>query len=304
VGKINFSLFTPHFSDYTEVMKMLKNKKFLIAIGVILAMFSVAVWATSATISWTPSRYAPYSITPGQSTTTTVTFTNNGPSDINGKKLVLEVRGDIVGLVSVTQSFPAIVVPGQSVSVNLAVTSPSNTPMRVVDGTLALLEVVGSGTKDTFSKTLPIEITISPFSIPPEPNQVENDSTLLGVDTDENGVRDDIDRWIAFTQPTSAKARASLTEYAKDVQAFLRDANDKELSIRHSHEDTLSSRCVDYLLGLDVSISLEKQMRVLILNTYLRSEEYLKADGWLGGQIYGGEANKEACSFNPDQLPN
>jgi hypothetical protein len=125
------------------------------------------------------------------------------------------------------------------------------------------------------------------------------------VDTDENGVRDDIDRWIAFTQPTSAKARASLTEYAKEVQVFLRDANDKTVSIQHSHERALSADCMDYIFGVETSRSLNKQTRVQILNTNIRSEEYLKADAWLGGQGYWNNPNpKSACSFNPDQLPN
>jgi hypothetical protein len=206
-------------------MKMLKNKKFLIATGAILAIFSVAVWATTATISWFPSRYAPWSLAPGQSTTTTVTFTNNGPSVINGNKLTLGVTGDAIGIVSITQpKFPQTIKQGESVSIEFTVTSPASAPMRVVDGSLVLSEMKPGGkTKDVFKRTLPIEITLSPFSLPPAPDKVLDESTIAGVDTDANGVPDRVDRWIGFAAPDSEKKRAAMTLSAKMQQFFLID---------------------------------------------------------------------------------
>ena len=35
--------------------------------------------------------------------------------------------------------------------------------------------------------------------LPPEPDKVLNDSTLLGIDSNNNGVRDDVERWIYKT---------------------------------------------------------------------------------------------------------
>jgi len=35
--------------------------------------------------------------------------------------------------------------------------------------------------------------------LPPEPDTVVNNSTLLGIDVNNNGVRDDVERWIYET---------------------------------------------------------------------------------------------------------
>jgi hypothetical protein len=296
-------------------------------------MFSVAVWATSASVSWTPSRYTPYSIVPGTSTTTTVTFTNNGPSDINGKKLALEVRGDVAELVSVTQpSFPAIIVPGQNVSVNLMVTSPSNAPMRVVDGTLALLEVVGSGTKNTFSKTLPIEITISPFSIPPAPDKVIDESTVLGVDANANGVPDRVDRFIAFTAPNSEKQRVAMTLSAKAQQDFFKDylahpnqnPNDAGVIARVLAVDVMRGKaehCSMYTFGVlpgfsidDISwinyVKVSREIQALYMDSPNRTRAFWDSEKPLvatGGLNIQPEQLKQECldiGFDPDQFPN
>jgi len=37
---------------------------------------------------------------------------------------------------------------------------------------------------------------INGFKLPPKPDQKKNDSTLLGIDFNHNGIRDDVERWI------------------------------------------------------------------------------------------------------------
>ncbi len=43
---------------------------------------------------------------------------------------------------------------------------------------------------------LNITWTVNGHALPPEPDKVLNDSTLLGIDVNDNGVRDDVERWI------------------------------------------------------------------------------------------------------------
>jgi hypothetical protein len=54
------------------------------------------------------------------------------------------------------------------------------------------------------SNTLHITIykTINGHRLPPEPDETLNNSTLLGIDTNNNGVRDDVERWIYETYDT------------------------------------------------------------------------------------------------------
>jgi hypothetical protein len=211
---------------------MISNKKKAVFSIFVLALLVVgAVWATSASISWTPERFTPWSIAPGETMNATVTFKNLGPSTINGKKLALEVQGAAAGIVSITPpSFPQTIKKGESVSVTLSAASPSNAPLSVVTGELVLLEVPPDGTtKQAFSDTLPLEITLSQIPLPPNPGEAGKE-TVEGIDADQNGVRNDIDRYIVFTYPDSAKIREALKQEARELQVFLRDADDKAKS--------------------------------------------------------------------------
>jgi len=335
-GKESFPFSFNLFLNIIEVMKMLKNKKFLIGVGVLLAFFSVAVWATSASVSWTPSRYAPYSIEPGSATTTTVTFTNNGPSTINGKKLLLEVRGDATSVVSVTQpNFPTTIKKGDSVSVNLSVQTSSDMPMGVIDGTLVLLETKPNGsTKDVFKTALPIEITISPFLLPPAPDKAIDESTIAGVDVDENGVPDRVDRWIGFTAPDSEKQRVAMTVDAKIEQFFLtdylahKDDDSVMLEARVKENNVLRGKsyyCEQYVFGVnrydlfqlpngenkwDEYSNTTSKLLALFYDTPERLRNFKDAERPLVATGYPeirDEQYKQQCldlGFDPDQLPN
>ena len=51
------------------------------------------------------------------------------------------------------------------------------------------------------SNTIALNITwvVNGHVLPPEPDKALNDSTLLGIDVNDNGVRDDVERWIYET---------------------------------------------------------------------------------------------------------
>lgn len=305
---------------------MFRQKKFLALFGAMLALFSAALWATSASVEWNPSRFAPASIAPGETLNATVTFTNKGSSAINDSKLSLEVRGDAASIVSVTEpAFPQTIKKGESVSVNLSVQSPSDTAVRVVNGSLVLLESKPKGTKDTFSATLPLEITLSPFSLPPEPNEAENEATVAGVDTNANGVRDDIDRFIGFAYPESEKRRMALTEDAKAEQKFMMDyVADPNNELQAQENARLSSKAqncrwytfeatgittpneTDRLNFAEFVMKDTKTLLKLTTNTKERYDAYFGAEKYLGGMGFPDNSNgdKSDCSFNPDLLPN
>ena len=49
-----------------------------------------------------------------------------------------------------------------------------------------------------FSNTLNLAVrwVVNGHVLPPEPDKTLNDFTLLGIDVNDNGVRDDVERWI------------------------------------------------------------------------------------------------------------
>ncbi|MCI0542801.1 hypothetical protein L0Y69_03580, partial [bacterium] len=186
------------------------KKKLAIILGAVLALVSVGVWATNASIMWTPYRLAPASIAPGETLSASVSFVNKGPSTINGTKFALRVDGDANRIITVgLVSFPQSIKNGDSLTVPLTITVPSSEHIGVVHGELLLVELHPDGSvKEVVSDTLPIEITVSSFHLPPAPDTAEDEATILGVDSDANGVPDRVDRWIGFNAPESEKKRA------------------------------------------------------------------------------------------------
>jgi len=71
---------------------------------------------------------------------------------------------------------------------------------------------------------------INGYTLPPEPDPKINNATLLGVDSNHNGIRDDVERWIVKTFEHSG-FRNNL--YLRDL--FLKKA--KNYQLRLSNED-------------------------------------------------------------------
>ena len=143
--------------------------------------------------------------------------------------------------------------------------------------------------------------------LPPDPG-VNGKLTLVGVDADADGVRDDIQRYIALTYPNSAKTRAALTQYAKVIQAALLDANDKVKSVQHGEEVSKSSECLWYTLGsVDAAHKAGSLLREVALNTDERNRAYFAYDDKLGGEVFEGtpyDQRASTCTFDVSVLPN
>jgi len=147
--------------------------------------------------------------------------------------------------------------------------------------------------------------------LPPDPGEAGK-ATLAGIDSDNDGVRDDIQRYIALTYPNSTKNQAALTQMAKVMQNALLDANDKQKSVKHGEEVSKASECHTYLLGNDVaavdaSYKMEKDMDSIILNTDARNKAYFTYNDQLGGEVFFGTPDSQiatACDFDVASLPN
>lgn len=62
---------------------------------------------------------------------------------------------------------------------------------------------------------------INGIAVPPEPDPVVNNATLLGVDSNNNGVRDDVERQIASNYGTNAGQYDAVVRAAKSDQEYL-----------------------------------------------------------------------------------
>ncbi len=81
-----------------------------------------------------------------------------------------------------------IITPSDSVDVNGSVITAKK------DSNVTVQAKVGTTLSNTLNLT--IAWVVNGHTLPPEPDKTLNDSTLLGVDVNDNGVRDDVERWI------------------------------------------------------------------------------------------------------------
>lgn len=63
--------------------------------------------------------------------------------------------------------------------------------------------------------------TINGVTVPPQPEEKLNDSTKAGIDTDKNGIRDDIDRYIADEFGEDANQLKHARLYAQAEQKMI-----------------------------------------------------------------------------------
>lgn len=108
--------------------------------------------------------------------------------------------------------------------------------------------------------------------------------TLAGIDSDKNGLRDDIQRDIYLTYQDSL-VRCAVIQSAYAQLAFLQANDDKTMAMNASHERQMASDCLIARLGQDWS-KVYKNLKVKILNTKERIRAFYTADAHLGGEIF------------------
>ncbi len=92
-------------------------------------------------------------------------------------------------------------------------------------------EVRYNGKDDDCNPTTPDDDILA--ELPPDPGKAGK-QTLLGIDTDGDGLRDDIQRYIYFTYTDDDKLRLGLRQYATEFQGVLADADDRTAAYNHA----------------------------------------------------------------------
>lgn len=141
----------------------------------------------------------------------------------------------------------------------------------------------------------------------PSTPAVDGKATLAGIDANVNGVRDDVEQYIAQSHPNSAKERAALMQYAAVTQKALLDANDKELSIQHAEESDRAMECGYYTMPFDTYVASRKALDQVLLNTDARNRAYFIYNDQLGGQNFMSTPDSllaSTCTVDPATLPN
>jgi Na+-transporting methylmalonyl-CoA/oxaloacetate decarboxylase gamma subunit len=148
-----------------------------------------------------------------------------------------------------------------------------------------------------------LAITTHPATLPPYPGEAGKE-TLAGIDSDHDGLRDDVQREIMFLAPQSEKLRMALGQYAKAEQVFASQANlDKKQNYDSVEKSFDGLSCVEVVnptteQSLHVNYALETILGYTIQNTSERKKVYEKNDSQAVGHFTGLDDIKR-CSFNP-----
>jgi hypothetical protein len=138
--------------------------------------------------------------------------------------------------------------------------------------------------------------------LPLEPDDIENNATLGGVDVNNNGVRDDVERKIRekYAKPLHS---ALLIYEAKFYQRTLVESTSNAIEIQKDATRTID--CEMYLGDFDKQVATmdwmknSKYIKNLTFNNLERVEKYLKYNLALSGGSYGSSFEDEnigACS--------
>src|SRR3989344_340755 len=207
------------------------------------------------------------------------------------------VTGSLMGVISLNKSYLDRVYVSSVDSLVITFHVPESSRMGVLSGEVYLWD------GPVFvEQRLRLRIRIG---LPPDPG-VLGKQTLGGIDSDEDGVRDDVQRYIAFLFEDSAKTRAALYRYAKVTQDFIVQTTDKNTVVANAINQDMASDCLFYIRPQD-AYKIIPEVRSVILNTLERSLAYIKADSKLSGVVFEGVPflkKKEQCAFDPDLVGN
>ena len=217
---------------------------------------------------------------------------------------------------------------------------PLNQPLPV-DANDTKEEVVNTPTVPSGNVTTPVNnpntndknspLIINGYTLPPEPGSVVNNATLLGIDSNNNGVRDDVERYIIlrFAKEKYPKTRTALgMQYAWAMQKVIENPVqesakyiDDALYCEHywySKQNEATNQRISELVksDLDAAMSLrenimkweaefevfdDKDINAVLLNTRERMKQEFAFNGAMSGGAYPVRRESlENCQVNID----
>ncbi len=151
-------------------------------------------------------------------------------------------------------------------------------------------------------------IVIHGYTLPPEPDPAINNATLLGIDSNNNGVRDDVEIWILKKYKDKHPIYTEIAMQAGRAWQKVMEDPSKAISI-HSITSAASSCeayyevCIESDNKLYVSewINTKYFREKIYFNTPARLEAYYTYDTLLSGGVYTipwCSESKQLCDFN------
>jgi len=174
------------------------------------------------------------------------------------------------------------------------------------EGTAQITATLENITSQTLS--LSVRKVINGHTLPPMPDKTLNDSTLLGIDSNNNGVRDDVERWIYETYKDKHPIHIDIAMQAGRAYKQVLETPERA---REIHETVVNAPlyCAWYYQNdadrygdpLLVEERIDAPVKSQYFNTSNRNKVYWEYDTLLSGGSYTlpwSDEMKAFCDFN------
>lgn len=128
--------------------------------------------------------------------------------------------------------------------------------------------------------------------LPPDPGPTGL-SSLTGIDADQDGTRDDVQRWLAH-QDLGYGTRQALAEMARAVQVMILRAEEKSTVQQAADRYSLYTMCLLKFDGARRARTLTDRLEQFMLNTAARRAAYARAREHLH-ELYGQVHDASHC---------
>ena len=152
-------------------------------------------------------------------------------------------------------------------------------------------------------------------NLPPKPDQTQNDSTIAGIDANNNYIRDDVELAIFEKYPNSAKIRSAMLQYAQALQLELTKVSSSETFVALMQKDDDAGTCLIRVVinlfssdtpeskknRIDMLENIKKEVYDNVLNIDQRKNQY---EVMFEKYMQGYAASNESCDVDLSSLPN
>ncbi|MDR2100260.1 MAG: hypothetical protein LBP40_05485 [Campylobacteraceae bacterium] len=155
--------------------------------------------------------------------------------------------------------------------------------------------------------------SVNGYELPPCPDPEINDATLLGIDINNNGVRDDVERWIIVKYKNHHRIVTEIGfQTARAAQIVIQDPSraketypiEDAAQFCNSYFTRYASLFNEPIL-IDHTIITSTAFKTIQFNTEQRIRAYLAYDKALSGGVYSlphADERRAFCTFDIDTL--
>jgi hypothetical protein len=134
----------------------------------------------------------------------------------------------------------------------------------------------------------------------PHPGE-EGKKTLAGIDSDEDGVRDDVQIWINQKYPTNSDFNKAMKQKAKYDGLLIQHHAEKERALEYRVKSLEAFMCQSYFLSnITEHLNTKREYQEILLNTAERIKAFLTVDSYRHGASMprlNREEKRNLCEF-------